>query len=83
MNFRAEIDIMPLKSLFDPQGKTLANSMKNMGIRDIIDVKTGKHITINLDADNEESAREKVEAACNKILANPVMEYYEYKLFSD
>ncbi len=83
MNYRAEINVMPLKALLDPQGKAVANSMKNLGIPEIFDVRIGKHITLHLEADDEQSAKEKVESACSKLLANPIMEYYEYKLYSE
>ncbi len=83
MNYRAEIDVMPLKALLDPQGKAVAKSMKNLGVNEITDIRIGKHITLYLKADSEKSAKEKVETACKKLLANPIMEYYEYQIFSE
>ena len=83
MKFRAEINVMPLKALLDPQGKTVTASMKNVGLPEIENVRIGKHIHLKLDADSEDAAREKVDTACKKLLANPIMESYEFQLFEE
>ncbi len=83
MNYRAEINVMPLKALLDPQGKAVAKSLKNLEISQIKDVRIGKHITMHLKAENEQEAKEKVETVCKKLLANPVMEYYEFSIYSE
>ncbi len=80
MNYKATIDIMPLKELLDPQGKAVASSMTNLKIDQVNDVRIGKHIEMALEASSETDAREKVETACKKLLANPVIEYYEFEL---
>ncbi len=81
MKFKAEIDVMPQEALLDPQGKTVARNMENAGIKDIDDVRIGKHIRVELDAASEDEAREKVEKACRNLLANLIMETYSYKVF--
>ncbi len=83
MNYRAEINVMPLKALLDPQGKAVAKSIKNLGITQIDDVRIGKHITMYLKAENDKNAKEKVETVCKKLLANPVMEYYEFSIYNE
>ena len=80
MKFIAEIDIMPMKEILDPQGKAVKLGLKNMGISNVSDVRVGKHITLELDADNEKAAAEEVEMACKKLLANMIMEDYTYKI---
>ncbi len=80
MKFIAEINVMPLKALLDPQGKAVSNSMKNIGFQEIENVRIGKHITLEIECDSKEKAMEKVNEACNKILANPIMEGYEYTI---
>ncbi|MAO72311.1 MAG: phosphoribosylformylglycinamidine synthase [Flavobacteriales bacterium] len=80
MKFRAEINIMPLKNLLDPQGKAVSASMGNIGLSEITNVRIGKHITLEIDAENKEIAREKVTEACTKLLANQIMEGYEFIL---
>lgn len=80
MKFTAEINVMPLKALLDPQGKAVRMSMHNMGFKTVDNVRIGKHITLELEASDRQEASKKVEDACQKILSNPVMEYYEFDL---
>ncbi len=80
MKFYAEIDVMPHKELLDPQGKTVARSMKNLDIHGVEDVRIGKHIHVVLEADSEEEARKKVDEACRKLLSNPIMETYRFTI---
>jgi phosphoribosylformylglycinamidine synthase len=82
MTFRAEIDIMPLKALLDPQGKAVGNSMANIGLSDISNVRIGKHITMEIKATSKEDASEQVEAACKQMLAKPVMESFVFEIFN-
>ncbi|MEA3317053.1 MAG: phosphoribosylformylglycinamidine synthase subunit PurS [Bacteroidota bacterium] len=80
MKFIAEINVMPLKVLLDPQGKAVSKSMENVGFSNISNVRIGKHITLEIESDNKEQAMEKINDACNKILSNPIMEGYDYTL---
>ena len=80
MKFIAEIDVMPLKEILDPQGKAVTGSMKNLGLSEIKNVRIGKHITLEVDADSEEAAHQKVDSACQKLLANLIMESYHFVL---
>ena len=80
MKFIAEIDIMPLKNLLDPQGKAVSASMRNVGLSEITNVRIGKHITLELDAVNKEVAHTKVTEACTKLLANQILEGFEFNL---
>ena len=80
MNFVAEIDVMPLKELLDPQGKAVAVGLHNLHLEGINDVRIGKHITLKLEADDKAAATEKVETACKKLLTNRVIEYFQYEV---
>ena len=80
MQFKADINVMPLKELLDPQGKAVLLGLKNLNIPEIKDVRIGKHISLVIDASNESEAKEKVEICCKKLLANLVMESYEYSI---
>jgi phosphoribosylformylglycinamidine synthase subunit PurS len=75
--FTIQIKIMPLKDLLDPQGKAIADGLKNLGIATVNDVRTGKHITLKVDSTSKEAAMAVAEEACRKLLANPVMEEFE------
>lgn len=80
MKFKAEIDVMPLKSLLDPQGKAVSASMGNVGLSEIKNVRIGKHITLEIEAENKEIAAKKVDQACKKMLCNQIMESYIFTL---
>jgi phosphoribosylformylglycinamidine synthase subunit PurS len=80
MKFQAEINVMPLKEILDPQGKAVTRSMKNLGLSEIQNIRIGKHISLEVEAANEAQAKEKVETACKKLLANLIMESYDYTL---
>lgn len=81
MAYRAEIDIMPLKELLDPKGKAVANNMKNLNLSAVKDVRIGKHIQLEIDAADENQAKEMTDTACKKLLANPIMESYTFEVF--
>jgi phosphoribosylformylglycinamidine synthase len=80
MKFLAEINVMPLKEILDPQGKAVKLGLGNLGISSISDVRVGRHITIELDAASKEEAEKNVDIACKKLLANLIMEGYTYKV---
>ncbi len=78
MKFIAEIDVMPLKALLDPQGRAVAGVLKNIGLAQLENVRVGKHITVEVDATDDAQASKMVEDACKKLLANPIMESYHF-----
>lgn len=83
MKFRAEINVMPLKALLDPQGKAVTSSMKNLGLPEIENIRIGKHISLAIEAPDKDEAHKKVDEACKKLLANEIMESYEIELFEE
>ncbi len=82
MNFVAEIKVMPLKELLDPQGKAVMGGLSNLGIKDVNDVRIGKHIQLQIEASSKEEAKGIAEDAAKKLLANPVMEEFTIEIFS-
>lgn len=80
MIYLAEINVMPHKEILDPQGKAVTGSMKNLGLAGIANVRIGKRITLEIEAANEETARQQVDEACKKLLANVIMETYEFQI---
>ena len=77
MQFTVQVKVMPLKELLDPQGKAVMSGLGNLGLKAIQDVRIGKNITLQVNADSKEKAKEIAEEASKKLLANPVMEYFE------
>jgi phosphoribosylformylglycinamidine synthase len=77
MNFSIQVKVMPLKELLDPQGKAVMGGLQNLGIKTVQDVRIGKTIQLQVDAASPEEATRIAEEASKKLLANPVMEYFE------
>lgn len=81
MKFIAQVKVMPHKALLDPQGKAVTMSMKNLQLPEIYNIRIGKYMTVELETENIDIAKEKVDSACKKLLANQIMETYEFEIF--
>lgn len=77
MKFNVQVKVMPLKELLDPQGKAVITGLGNLGMKKISEVRVGKNISLQIDASTAEEAKSIAEEASKKLLANPVMEYFE------
>jgi phosphoribosylformylglycinamidine synthase PurS subunit len=77
MIFTVQVKVMPLDELLDPQGKAVMGGLQNLGIHAVHDVRIGKHIALLVEADSAAQAEKMAEEASKKLLANPVMEYFE------
>lgn len=77
MTYSVQIKVMPLKELLDPQGKAVMGGLQNLGLNNVNDVRIGKNINLQVEADSADQAKQIAEEATKKLLANPVMEYFE------
>jgi phosphoribosylformylglycinamidine synthase len=78
MTYTVQVKVMPLKELLDPQGKAVMGGLQNLGLaNNIQDVRIGKNITLQVEANTPDQAKAIAEEASKKLLANPVMEYFE------
>jgi phosphoribosylformylglycinamidine synthase len=77
MTFAVQVKVMPLKELLDPQGKAVMGGLGNLGLNAIQDVRIGKNISLQVEANSADEARSIAEQAAKKLLANPVMEQFE------
>ena len=68
------------KEVLDPQGKVVSQTLKNMGYKNIINVRQGKYFDIEIDETNKEKAKKIVEEVCKKLLTNIVIEDYTINL---
>lgn len=80
MTYIAHIEVMPLKELLDPQGKAVNEALHNLGMGSIENVRIGKSVHLTIEASSEEEAKVIATAACEKMLYNAVMEYFEVKI---
>jgi phosphoribosylformylglycinamidine synthase subunit PurS len=77
MIFTAQVKVMPLKELLDPQGKAVMGGLGSLGLKSITDVRIGKNISLLVEASSAIEAKTIAEEAAKKLLANPVMEMFE------
>jgi phosphoribosylformylglycinamidine synthase PurS subunit len=80
MKFRAHINIMPRPELLDPQGKATTLGLHNLGFETMDNLRIGKRIALEVEANTKTEAESKVDEACKKLLANLIMESYEFQL---
>ncbi|HPH85358.1 MAG TPA: phosphoribosylformylglycinamidine synthase subunit PurS [Ferruginibacter sp.] len=77
MTYTAQVKVMPLRDLLDPQGKAVLGGLQNLGVVAVSDVRIGKHIDLQIDAPSKEEALNIASEAAKKLLSNPVMEMFE------
>lgn len=80
INYLAKIKIMLKKGILDVQGKTVENALNSMEFSNIHNVRIGKYVELTVQAQNETEARNIVDQACSKLIANPIIEDYEISL---
>ncbi len=78
--FKANIHVTLRPSILDPQGKTVHHALGNLGYEAVEHVRMGKYVELWIDAESAEAAEHVARAACEKLLANPVMEDFTVSL---
>ena len=79
---KARIHVTLKQGVLDPQGKAISHTLEALGFKGIEKVRQGKFIEIELAETDETRAGEQIEQMCQKLLANMVIENYDYKLVS-
>ena len=75
--FRVAVQVVPRRGLLDPQGKAVADALHSLGFGGVAAVHVGRHLVLELDAADEETAKRDTREMCERLLANPVTEDYE------
>lgn len=78
--YRAKVLIKRRPSILDPQGKAVEIGAQHLGLTNIKNTRIGKYIEFDVDAKDKTEAEKEVSNYCDKLLANPIMEDYEYTL---
>ena len=78
--FRVEIRVMPRASLLDPQGQAVAHALHALGFAEVGDVRIGKHLVLRVDAPSPDDAAARARAMCDRLLANPVTEDFQFQV---
>jgi phosphoribosylformylglycinamidine synthase len=64
----------------DPQGQVIKQALHNLGFTEVVEVRVGKYMEIKIDGGSLAEARSQVEKMCHLLLANPVMEDFEFQV---
>ncbi|AFH49801.1 Phosphoribosylformylglycinamidine synthase [Ignavibacterium album JCM 16511] len=78
--FKAKVIIKRRPSILDPQGKAVEKGAQHLGLTNIRNTRIGKYIEFDILSDNRQEAEKEVNDYCKKLLANPIMEDYEFTL---
>lgn len=78
--YKALVHVTLKESILDPQGSAVKKGLSSLGFSDVLDVRVGKYVEVSLNAESKEHALAEIKEMCNKLLANPVIENYEYEL---
>ncbi len=76
---RVRVLITPKVGVLEPEGRALQRALEDLGYAQVKDAQIGKLITLELDVEDSERARELVREMCEKLLANPVIEQYQIR----
>ena len=77
---RARIYITYKPTVLDPQGNTIREALHHLGFEEVESVRMGKYLEVEMSTDDTAKARQEVEAMCQQLLANPVIESYRFEL---
>jgi len=75
--YRVEVRVMPRATLLDPQGQAVEHALHALGFGDVGEVRVGKHLVLEVQADSRDEALAHARAMCDRLLANPVTEDYD------
>lgn len=78
--YEARIYVSLKPTVNDPEGETIASALRSLGFDSVRSVRSGKYFQVRLAAASAEEARSAVDAMCRRLLANPVIETYEFEL---
>jgi phosphoribosylformylglycinamidine synthase len=79
---RVAIDVLLKRELLDPQGRATERALPGLGYVGVADVRIGKHLELDIDADGDELER-RVAAMCAGFLINPVVETFRWRVITD
>lgn len=67
------------KDVLDPQGKVVQNTLVNMGVNNLKNIRQGKHFEIEINESDQKIAEKKIDEMCKKLLVNLIIEDYKIK----
>lgn len=80
MNANVTVYVSLKEGVLDPQGSAVEKSLHQLGYESVADVRVGKTMTLTMSGDSKETIAKQVEAMCDQLLANPVIEDFTYEI---
>lgn len=77
---KVRIHVFLKDGVFDPQGNTVAGSLKSMGFKKVHDIRIGKVIDVEVSNESPEEAKRDAQKMCEQLLVNPVIESYKLEI---
>ncbi len=78
--YKAKVDVTLKKSVLDPQGQTVLQALHSLGFKGVEGLRVGKHFELMLNSGDMKKAEGDLKTMCDKLLINPIIEEYSFKL---
>ncbi len=79
-NFSVEVFVVLKPMVNDPEGLVIRDGLRTIGFNEVASVRSGKYLTIEMEAEDQADAESRVTEMCDKLLANPVIEEYRFSV---
>jgi phosphoribosylformylglycinamidine synthase PurS subunit len=80
---KARVYVTLKRGVLDPQGKAVCTSLHQLGYREVTDVRIGKYMEVTLGGLPRQEAEKRLQAMCDKLLANPVIEDFRFEFLDE
>lgn len=80
MDKKVKVLVRLKNGVLDPQGKAISDALNALGFKNVIEARVGKLIELKVKENNKKRLAEEIEKMCKKLLANPVIENYEFEI---
>ena len=78
--FKAYVNVMLKSGIFDPQGRSVCDGLHSIGFPEVREARVGRRVELTLDGTSRAEAIQRVEEMCQRLLANPVVESYSFRV---
>lgn len=83
MGLRARIFVTTRRDVLDPQGSAVERALHSLGFEEVGEVRLGRYLELHLDETDQVVATRRLDAMCEQLIANPVVEDFRFELTPD
>jgi phosphoribosylformylglycinamidine synthase len=80
LELKVKVKVVLKEGILDPQGKAVLHAINDLKFKGVDDVRIGKYIEVTFDGLDKSQVEKEINEICQKLLANPVMENFEYEI---